>query len=168
MSAPDPALVEVQASLAALEEIVAAVRTSVVEDRPDDADHAPDHKVLTDLVDAVDDLCDVVAQTGWQLRSAQRPAVRCLVEAHGGVLQAGRLLREDLLSIDRRFDAARREVRGWGAQWRPWTAVVHTGLVEAVEALTAAEKSVADAWLATAARHEHRSTATAQQEEARS
>jgi hypothetical protein len=133
--------------LAALHEAAALVRTSV-EDRPDDPDHSPDHKALTDVRDAVDDLVDAVAEALWTVRSGQRPPVEQLAGVHRSVLRAGAVLHGDLLRLDRRFDTARRAARSWGGPWRPWSEVVHTNLLDAADALRTTEQAVAGAWTA--------------------
>ena len=132
-----------EAALARLHESVTLVRTSV-EDCPDDPDHRPDHKALTDLRDAVDDLLDAVDEARWAARSghASLPAV------HRGVLRAEAVLQGDLLRLDQRFDTARRAARAWGGAWRPWSDVVLTNLLEADDALREAERAVAGAWAA--------------------
>lgn len=131
--------------LAALEEAADVVRTSVVEDRPEDLDHDLDHKALSDLRDAVDDLVDAVTQARWWLRQEPDPA-RCLPGLHSAVLDAGQALHTDLLQVDRRFDLARRAARAWGGTWLPWTGVVHTNLVETADSLSRAERSLVEAW----------------------
>jgi hypothetical protein len=142
-----PPLDVVETRLAALHEAVSLVRTSV-EDHPDDPDHRPDHKALTDLNDAVDDLLDAVDQAQWTVRSGQRDPAGPLAGVHRAVLRAAAVLNGDLLRLDRRFDTARRAARAWGGSWRPWSDVVLTNLLEAAEALRATEHAVAAAWAA--------------------
>lgn len=138
----------VETSLAALHEAVSLVRTSVVEDRPDDPDHQPDHKALTDLSDAVDDLLDAVDQAQWTARTGSGQQVETLARVQQSVLRAGAVLHGDLLRLERRFDAARREARVWGGPWRPWSDVVLTNLLETADALRETEQAVAGAWAA--------------------
>jgi hypothetical protein len=136
----------VQTSLAALHEAAALVRTSVVEDRPDDPEHRPDHKALTDLDDAVDDLLDAVDQAQWSARTGPGQPVEVLAGIQQSILRAAAVLHGDLLRLERRFDAARREARAWGGPWRPWSDVVLTNLLETVDALRETEQAVAAAW----------------------
>jgi hypothetical protein len=117
----------VTVTLAQLYEAAVLVRTSV-EDHPDDPEHRPDHKALTDLGDAVD---------------------------HRALLRASAALHGDLLRLDRRFDAARREARTWGGPWRPWSDVVLTNLLDAADALGETERAVAASWAATLAPPRH-------------
>jgi hypothetical protein len=137
----------VRTSLTALYEAASLVRTSV-EDHPDDPDHGPDHKALTDLRDAVDDLCDAVDQARWTVRSGQCDPAEQLAVVHRAVLGAEAVLHGELLRLDRRFDTARRAARAWGGSWRPWSDVVLTNLLEAADALRETEHAVAGAWAA--------------------
>lgn len=132
--------------LAALREAATLVRTSVVEDRPDDPEHRPDHKALTDLGEAVDDLLDAVEQAQWVARSGPAEPARTLAGIQESVLRAGEVLHGDLLRMDRRFDTARRAARTWGGPWRPWSDVVLTNLLETADALRETEQAVAAAW----------------------
>jgi hypothetical protein len=137
----------VASGLAALQQAAALVRTSV-EDCPDDPEHRPDHKALTDLGDAVDDLLDAVAEAQWTVRAGPREPAEILTGVHRSVLRAAAVLRGDLLRLDRRFDVARRAARTWGGAWRPWSGVVLTNLLDADDALRATEHAVAAAWAA--------------------
>src|SRR3954451_6081791 len=142
-----PALDLVQQRLVALQSAAEQVRTAVEEDRPDDDRHPPNHKVLADLREAVDDLVDAAGEAAWSTR--RRAGTATLVAAHRGVLRAGQLLYGELLGVDLRFHTARRAVRTWGPRWQPWSGVVLTNLREAAEALHEAELALADAWAAT-------------------
>jgi hypothetical protein len=137
----------VESALRGLHEAVTLVRTSV-EDLPDDPDHRPDHKALTDLRDAVDDLLDAVDEARWATRSGAGDPRGALPAVHRAVLRAEAVLHGDLLRLDQRFDTARRAARSWGGSWRPWSDVVLTNLLEADDALRAAEHAVAGAWAA--------------------
>jgi hypothetical protein len=137
----------VQTSLAELYEAASLVRTSV-EDHPEDPDHRPDHKALTDLRDAVDDLCDAVDQARWIVRTGQRDPAEQLAVVLPAVLGIEAVLQGELLRLDGRFDTARRVARAWGGAWRPWSSVVLTNLLEAADALRETEHAVAGAWAA--------------------
>jgi hypothetical protein len=138
----------VETTLAALHEAATFVRTSV-EDCPDDPEHPRDHKALTDLRDAVDDLLDAVDEARWATRTGHGDVGASLPAVHRAVLRAEAALDGDLLRLDQRFDAARRAARSWGGSWRPWSDVVLTNLLEAADALRVAEHAVAGAWAAT-------------------
>jgi hypothetical protein len=147
----------VAARVAAFADVARMLRTFVVEDRPADPDHDSDHKALADLADAADDLVDVTSHAVWALDPA-RVGSTSLGQVHLLVLDASRVLNDDLLAVDRRFDEARRAVHPWGPSWRAWSRVVLSALLEARDALAAAQRSVADAWISakdsSAARHE--------------
>ena len=144
--ATDVRLGAVENHLVALREAAALVRTSV-EDCPDDPEHRPDHKALTDLSDAVDDLLDAVDQARWSARSGE-PGPVALLAVHRSLLQASEVLHGDLLRLDRRFDVARRAARAWGGPWRPWSDVVLTNLLETADALRETEDAMVGAWTA--------------------
>jgi hypothetical protein len=144
--ATDLRLVALESRLAALYEAASILRTSV-EDCPDDPEHRPDHKALSDLSDAVDDLVDAVGQARWSSRSGERGPVAMLA-VHRSLLQASAVLHGDLLRLDRRFDVARRAARAWGGPWRPWSDVVLTNLLDTADALRETEDAVAGAWAA--------------------
>jgi hypothetical protein len=145
--ATEVSLPDLESSLTALHEAAALVRTSV-EDHPDDPNHPPDHKALTDLRDAVDDLLDAVTEALWAVRGGRREGAEQLARVHRAVLRAEAVLDGDLLRLDRRFDTARRAARAWGGSWRPWSDVVLTNLLDAADALRDTENAVAGAWIA--------------------
>jgi hypothetical protein len=144
----------VTVTLARLYEAAVLVRTSV-EDHPDDPEHRPDHKALTDLGDAVDDFVDAVDEAGWAARTGHGNPPATLPAVHRALLRASAALHGDLLRLDRRFDAARREARTWGGPWRPWSDVVLTNLLDAADALGETERAVAASWAATLAPPRH-------------
>jgi hypothetical protein len=143
----DVSVPAVGTSLAALHEAASLVRTSV-EDCPDDPQHPPDHKALSDLRDAVDDLVDAVEQARWAAQSGRSGSGPVLAGVQRAVMRAETVLHGDLLRIDRRFDTARRAARAWGGSWRPWSDVVLTNLLDTADALRDTENALASAWIA--------------------
>jgi hypothetical protein len=165
--AADVSVPALEASLAALHEAASLVRTSV-EDCPDDPNHPPDHKALTDLRDAVDDLLDAVAEGLWAARGGAGDRTEQLARVHRAVLRAEAVLNGDLLRLDRRFDAARRAARAWGGSWRPWSDVVLTNLLDTADALRETEQAVAAAWSAALSSPPHPTQRSAQDLEVQS
>jgi hypothetical protein len=132
------------AAVRALHEAVRVLRTQIAEDQPDDGAGHGDNKAVTDLLDAADDLSDAV-EAALGVVGGSSPAPAGVVAVHRGLLAAGRVMREELLAVDGRFDVARRAAGRWAKPWQAWARVVRAGLLDAADALTAAEEATADA-----------------------
>lgn len=148
----DDAIDQLRSGTSRLAGAAAAVRTTVVEDRPEDDQHDPDHKTLADLTEGLDDLVDTIAELGHLLDAPTVWGAGCttapdqLSRVHLLMATAGRVLRDDLLAVDGRYQRARRATAPWGAPWRSWAQVALVGLLECRDCLDATDRMLPVAW----------------------
>jgi hypothetical protein len=142
------AVTALAAQVATLRQAVLALRTTLVEDRPDQRSGRADHKAVRDLVQAADDLGDAVEAASAALGGPVGDRARCAVAvsgAHRALVVAGQLLRDEVIPVGGRLDAARRAASPWGPPWQAWTRVAQAGALDVAEALSATENAAADA-----------------------
>lgn len=140
-------------ALSRLAQATYALRTTVAEDRPNDGTHSPDLKPFSALQEGVDDLVDYVTELHAVVdtaptRGPSGAPVEAVRRGHELVNATGRLLREELLGVEGRFDRAAQVSGSWGASWRSWSQVVLTGLVECRDGLGSMESALPDVWSA--------------------
>jgi hypothetical protein len=150
----DP-MAPMRSALGPLVEATYALRMTVTEDRPHDGTHPTDLKPFADLQEGVDDLVDCLAELyavvvsepdGGSLGSAS--AVERVSRSHTLVITAGRLLREELMGVEGRYNRASQASGSWGGPWRHWSRIVLTGLVECRDCLGSLESALPDVWSA--------------------
>jgi hypothetical protein len=150
----DP-LAPLRPALSRLVEATYALRMTVTEDRPHDGTHRTDLKPFADLQEGVDDLVDCMAElhavVGSEPDGGSSPsAVDAMRHIHALVINASRLLREELMGVEGRYYRASQASGSWGGPWRPWSRVVLTGLVECRDGLGSLESALPDLWSALA------------------
>jgi hypothetical protein len=150
----DP-LAPLRLALGRLVEATDALRTTVAEDRPHDGIHRTDLKPFADLQEGINDLVDCLAELCAVVGSgpdggSSASAVDAMSHSHALVISASRLLREELMGVEGRYHRALQASGSWGGQWRTWSRVVLTGLVECRDGLGSLESALPGVWSALA------------------
>lgn len=154
----ESAITHVLERLQALHEALAALHTTIAEDRPVHGDSA----LVEILSDSAENLvgwtaeAQQIARDGWHalLRGDGDTTRRALAACHEQIIRVDRALRSDLLGYERLADLGRFG-RTQGGEWRAWARIVHHALKSCQPPLFDVEDALLACWQEFAASNIH-------------